>query len=121
MKTIIAGSRIATLDDVIKAMETCPWLTEITEVVSGCARGADSYGELLADEYDIPVKRFPAQWVSGETGLVDKTAGYKRNQEMVDYSDALIAIDCNTNGISDMIKRVKQKNLKVHIYSGSCK
>lgn len=116
MKTIIAGSRIASLDDVIKALETCPFLTEITEVVSGCARGADSYGELLAEEYNIPVKKFPAQWVSDETGLVDKTAGFKRNQKMADYSDALISIDCGTRGIADMMERAKKQNLRVHIY-----
>ena len=121
MKTIIAGSRTATLDDVIKALETCPWILDITEVVSGCARGADSYGELLAEEYNIPVKHFPAQWVSEETGLVDKTAGYKRNEIMANYADALIAVDCGTRGTADMIKRAKQKNLKVHIYSGVCK
>lgn len=121
MKTIIAGSRTASLNDVIKALETCPWILEITEVVSGCARGADSYGELLAEEYNIPIKRFPAQWVNEETGLVDKTAGYKRNQKMADYSEALIAVDCGTNGIADMIKRAKKNNLRVHIYTGGCR
>jgi hypothetical protein len=116
MKTIIAGSRIATFDEVAEALKTCPWAEDISEVVSGCARGADSYGELLAEECNVPIKKFPAQWVSEETGLVDRTAGFKRNQQMADYADALIAVDCGTSGIRDMIRRAKNLNLRIHVF-----
>jgi hypothetical protein len=116
MKTIIAGSRIATLDEVIEALKTCPWLEDITEVVSGRARGADSYGELLAEEYDIPVKLFPAKW-KDENGKYDRGAGLKRNVEMAKYSDALIAVDCGTTGTKHMIETAKKYKLKIHVYT----
>ena len=51
IKCIIAGSRDGvSYDDVLKAMEECPWASEICEVVSGKARGADTFGEQWAKE-----------------------------------------------------------------------
>jgi hypothetical protein len=112
MKTIIAGSRTASLQDVIKALELCPFTEKITEVVSGGARGPDSYGEILAEEYMTPIKRFPAQWNTYGT-----RAGYIRNGEMAEYADALIAIwNGHSNGTRDMIQRAKEKNLEVYVH-----
>lgn len=112
MKTIIAGSRTASLQDVIKALELCPFTEKITEVVSGGARGADSYGEVLAEEYLTPIKRFPAQW-----NKYGKRAGYVRNLEMAEYADALIAIwNGTSSGTFDMIQRAKDKGLEVYVH-----
>ncbi len=33
-----------------------------SEIVSGHCQGADMLGEKYAEEYNIPVKRFPADW-----------------------------------------------------------
>lgn len=55
MKTIIAGSRGGIkYSHVAEAVNKCGW--EITEIVSGCAAGADSLGEAYAKEKNIPVK-----------------------------------------------------------------
>jgi len=52
MKTILAGSRQGIhYDDVLKAMETCPWIP--TEIVSGKARGVDTMGEQWAKEKNL--------------------------------------------------------------------
>jgi hypothetical protein len=112
MKCIIAGSRTATLQQVITALELCPFTDNITEVVSGCARGADSYGEILAEEYNIPVKKFPAEWEKYGRG-----AGHIRNGLMAEYSNALIAIwDGKSRGTEDMISKAKSLNLNVFIH-----
>jgi len=112
MKTIIAGSRTVSLQDVLKALEFCPFTERITEVVSGCARGADSYGELIAEENSTPIKRFPANWKK-----FGKRAGPIRNQEMAEYADALIAVwDGVSSGTSDMIQRAEKNKLKVYVY-----
>jgi hypothetical protein len=61
MKVIIAGSR--TVSDIAKlerAIEMCGF--EITEVVSGGARGVDTMGEHWANKERIPIRRFPANW-----------------------------------------------------------
>lgn len=112
MKCIIAGSRTATIEQVIEALETCPFTSEITEVVSGGARGADSYGELIAEEFNTPVKRFLAEWEKYGRG-----AGHIRNQQMAEYAESLIAIwDGNSPGTSNMIEQAKKKGLKVFVY-----
>ncbi len=46
-------------------------------------------------------------------------AGFRRNKEMAEYADALIAIDLGTNGTKDMIEQAKNKSLKVYIYEPS--
>ena len=91
MITIIAGSREGiTYKDVLLAIKTCPW--EITEVVSGKARGVDTMGEQWAKENNIPIKEFPADWKKW-----GHSAGPRRNTEMAEYAESLI---CVWNGTS---------------------
>jgi len=51
----------------------------VSRVVSGHARGADEMGEMWADEMDLPVDIFPADWEK-----FGKRAGYLRNVQMAD-------------------------------------
>lgn len=62
MRTIIAGSRTATEDDVNSAMDQCPWTCDISIVISGKAKGADLGGEKWAKRNNIPVEEYPADW-----------------------------------------------------------
>lgn len=59
MKTIIAGSRSVSDYELLRSV--CDEY-EITEIVSGTARGADLLGEQYGKEKSIPIKRFPADW-----------------------------------------------------------
>lgn len=95
-------------------MELCPFKSEITEVVSGHARGTDTLGEIWSKIYlkkDATI--FPANWRAYK-----KAAGPIRNQEMLNYcltSDCLIAILRKTSrGTKDMIQRATKKGLRVH-------
>lgn len=48
--------------------------------------------------------------------LYGKSAGYKRNSEMAEIADALIAFwDCSSKGTKDMIDIAKNKNLLVRV------
>lgn len=109
MKVIIAGSRsITSYEAVRKAIAASSF--EITEVVSGGARGVDRLGERWADENDIPITQFIPDWNIG------KQAGYLRNIEMADYADALIAVyDGASKGTQHMIDIATRKNLKVSV------
>lgn len=114
MKVIIAGSREGfTIKDVREAVllsEFDP--SEITEVVSGGARGVDRLGEQWAKEMNIPIKQFIPDW----DGL-GKKAGHVRNREMGDYADALIALwDGVSKGTKGMIEYAEKKGLKVYVY-----
>jgi hypothetical protein len=107
MKTIIAGSRDFNDFDYMKAyLATIPPWIEITEVVSGCAQGADTLGEKWAELKRIPVKRFPAEWER-----LGKRAGPIRNAEMGIYAEGLIAFwDGKSRGTQHMILFMQQNN-----------
>ncbi|RWZ87189.1 MAG: DUF2493 domain-containing protein [Hydrotalea sp. AMD] len=111
MRTIIAGSRNFNDYELLCAViESCPW--EITTIVSGKARGADSLGEKYAKDNDIPVDEFPANW-----NLHGKGAGPIRNQQMAENAEALIVLwDGISTGTKDMISRARKSNLKIMIY-----
>jgi len=110
MKLIVAGSREFNDYDLLKkSIQENFQRCEVEEIVSGTARGADTLGEQFAKEYNIQVKKFPANW-----DLYGKSAGYRRNVEMADYADALIAFwNGKSKGTGHMINIAKDKNLRV--------
>lgn len=110
MKTIIAGSRnIIDYHLVDKAVKESKF--NITEIVSGGAKGVDSLGEKYGYLNGISIKVFPADWES-----YGRKAGIMRNQEMSCYAEALILVwDGNSPGSANMLSEAKKRNLKIHI------
>ena len=100
MKTIIAGSRnITDREALTRAISECPWSDQISEVICGCAGGADAMGKTWAKERGVPVSEFPADWDSH-----GRSAGPIRNRQMAEYGDALIALwDGRSGGTANMI------------------
>ena len=86
------------------------------EVVSGCARGADTLGEQWAAERGHSVKRFPADWKTH-----GKRAGYLRNQEMAAYLGTVspcgvVAFwDGESRGTKHMIDIAREAGLSVRV------
>ena len=115
MKVIIAGGRdfYNSADEKlmkehyvvgIKALDALVEKYNITEVVCGKAKGADSFGEQWAIANDIPLAEFPADWNRFGLG-----AGPKRNCEMGDYADLLLAFwDGKSKGTKHMISYMKK-------------
>ena len=112
MKVIIAGGR--NFRDYDKLRESCDNILvnqKEVEIVSGTAAGADTLGERYAQEKGYEVKKFPAQW-----DLYGKSAGYKRNQQMAEYADGLIAFwDGKSRGTKHMIDIANKMGLKVRV------
>ena len=112
MKCIIAGGR--DFDDynrLVKIMDKCPY--EITEVVCGKARGADSLGELYAANRGYNINRFPADW-----DRWGKSAGYRRNKDMVDVADIVIAFwDGVSRGTKHTIDITKSSNKPCQVFN----
>ena len=108
MKVIIAGSRqINDYQVVVDAINDASFA--ITQVVCGMARGVDKLGERWAIENNIPVKRFPANWAK-----YGRSAGFRRNEQMVEYADALIAIwDGYSRGTAHTINLARRRELMV--------
>lgn len=102
MKLIIAGGRnVANAASVIKTyMDGEPEvkISDIKEIVSGTARGADVGGELWATDENIVITSFPAEW-----NKYGRSAGHIRNKQMAEYADALLLIwDGQSRGSANM-------------------
>ena len=110
MNVIIAGSR--TIDDyafIERAVETSNFL--IKRVISGGARGVDKQGELWAKNHGIPCTVYRADWEQ-----FGKRAGAKRNRQMADVADALIAVWTGSSpGTRDMIEVMEARGKLIHI------
>lgn len=116
-RVIICGSR--EFDDYEFLRDKCDKIlsrkaadtTEEIVIVSGCAKGADTLGERYASERGYQVLRYPAQW-----DKYGKSAGYRRNKEMAEVSNACIAflsLTSENRGTKNMISTALKMNLLV--------
>ncbi|MGV8944901.1 MAG: DUF2493 domain-containing protein [Lutibacter sp.] len=112
IRVIIAGGR--NYEDYHKLCQVCDDFLKNEsniEIVSGAYKGADLLGELYAKERNYPIKQFPADW-----RRYGKSAGLKRNTEMANYADALIAFwDGKSKGTKNMIELAISQGLKIQI------
>jgi uncharacterized phage-like protein YoqJ len=84
-------------------------LPEGTVVISGGAPGVDSWAEEAAIERGLDVEVYEPQWRRPD-GTTDRGAGFKRNQVIVDKSDAVIAFwDGKSRGTADTIGRCEKQ------------
>ena len=91
--------------------ELADWEMEEITLVSGGARGADSYGEDYAASYGYTVDRFPADW-----NTHSKAAGHIRNQQMLDSGIDLAVEFPGGRGTADMRRRLDKAGVKVIEY-----
>ena len=85
---------------------------ENIEIVSGCARGADTLGIKFAKENNIPIKFFPALW-----DQYDKSAGMIRNKQMAEYGDFLLAFwDGKSHGTRFVIEQAQKQGKKIRVF-----
>lgn len=100
-RLIICGSRsITDMRVLAEAMRVANIaVSEIDEIVSGGARGADSLGEEFARQTGKGLRLFPAKWEQ-----YGKSAGYLRNAQMAEYADECLALwDGASRGTRHMI------------------
>ena len=116
MKMVIAGGRdfegnLADVERIHKAVRNYM----ITEIVSGCANGADLFGEKAAEIMNIPVKRFPADWVRWK-----HMAGPIRNKQMAKYTD-YVFLFYGGKGTTSMRNEAIKAGKKIIFDDGWCK
>lgn len=77
-------------------------------ISGGCPKGGDSFAEIIAKAYDIPIVIFPADW-----DKYGKSAGFIRNTKIADHCDFLIALvtkDRNRcKGTMDTVNKAKDR------------
>ncbi len=113
MKVIIAGSRKLpfAVERVRHALSAS--CLSVTEIVHGASGLVDWAADSEAKLYGCPSKPFPANW-----NLYKRSAGPRRNKEMAEYAEALIAIwDGESKGTANMISQAKELGLKVFVYT----
>ena len=106
MKLAIVGGR--DLNDYTLLANTifsslCP-IDFITEIVSGGAKGVDTLVGNFAENNGIPLKVFPAEW-----NKYGKSAGFIRNQTIVDNCDMVLAFwNGESRGTDNTIAKAKK-------------
>ena len=90
---------------------------ENIRLVSGHARGADTFAEQYAAETGIPIRVFPAEWKK-----YGKAAGPIRNRAMLDYAKEETPVvaafwDGQSRGTGNMLKQAKAAGAECHIFS----
>jgi|CABP01.1.fsa_nt_gi hypothetical protein len=112
MKIIVAGSRDVTKSEVRAALHACSWIGFVSAVVSGTARGADTFGERWAEENGIGIVRFPAEWEK-----YGRRAGPLRNEVMARNAEGLIAVwDGRSRGTRSMIDLASKHGLRIMVF-----
>lgn len=114
VKTIIAGGRdfvdVEFMRESIEEVLRYGW--NVSRVLCGLARGADTLGADWAVDNEVPIDYYPAQWEN--TG---KSAGHIRNAVMANDGEALIAFwDGKSRGTKDMISKALKKGLYIKIF-----
>ena len=110
MRVIVAGSRSIrdrrVVEKVIAESEF-----DISELVSGGAKGVDRLAEDWANASGVAVRMFRPDWHRFRRG-----AGLVRNREMAAYADALVAIwDGESRGTGHMIEAMRARRKPVHV------
>jgi hypothetical protein len=111
MKVIIAGGR-----DFIPLPKHKSWLIRVLSqieadtVICGMAKGADTFGMMVALQNNLTVLKYPADW-----DKYGKSAGYRRNVEMAKVADACILFP-GGKGTEHMKNIAIEYNLKLIEY-----
>ena len=85
---------------------------ENASLVSGCAKGADALAIQFANEHNIQIYKYPADWDTH-----GKAAGYIRNTEMANASHVLVAFwDGQSRGTKHMIETMQNRNKDAYVY-----
>lgn len=110
MKVIVTGCRdYKNTKHIEDVLNNSPF--EITELITGGAPGVDAVAFVWGLSKGLPQQEFLAEW-----DKYFKYASSKRNTEMAEYADALIAFwDGKSPGTRSMINIAEHLGLKVKI------
>lgn len=109
MRVIVCGGRDH-LDSVgvFRQLDAFHAHTPISTLIEGGAKGVDRFAYQWAQERKIPAVRFPAHWEK-----YGKSAGPRRNMEMLDYpADCVIAFP-GGRGTACMVRLAQERGVKV--------
>lgn len=107
MKIAIVGSRNINVDNIEKYLPE-----NITEIVSGGAKGVDTCAKKYALEKGIKFTEFIPQY-----NHYRKYAPLKRNIDIIEYSDKILIFwDGKSRGTKFVIEECKKRNVDFIVY-----
>ena len=107
MKIAIVGSRNINVDNIEKYLPE-----NITEIISGGAKGVDTCAKKYALEKNIKFKEFIPQY-----DHYKKYAPLKRNIDIIEYSDKILIFwDGKSRGTKFVIEECKKRNADLIVY-----
>ena len=108
MKIAVIGSRGLNVDNLGKYLPD-----EVTEIVSGGAKGIDTCAREYANAKGIKMTEFLPEYKK-----YGKNAPLKRNLQIIDYADLVLSFwDGQSKGIKYVIDNCKKRNKKVVVYT----
>lgn len=111
MKALVCGGRdFYDKNRLFQTLDQCKKWWNITTVIHGAARGADTLANSWAKERKLEIIKYPAEW-----SIHGKKAGMIRNRKMLDYGpDVVIAFPGGT-GTENMIQISRDAEIPVFI------
>lgn len=107
MKVAVIGSRDISIENLEKYLPD-----NVTEIVSGGAKGVDQSAKEYANKNDIALKEFLPEYEK-----YGRRAPLVRNDLIVDYADVVLAFwNGKSTGTKYVIEKCKAKNKKVRIF-----
>ena len=112
MKLAIIGSRTFTDSELAwNTYKNLPFLDQVTQIVSGGAKGADSIAELLAKWSGKEMIVYYPDW-----DKYGKQAGFIRNRLIINDSDCVLAFwDLKSKGTLNSIQLATKNGIPVNI------
>ncbi len=80
-------------------------------IVSGGARGVDTFAESWAARCNVPTKIFRADWRG-----YGRSEGPRRNQEIVDAADIVVAFTTGSRGTAHTISLAEKAGKMLQVY-----
>ena len=108
---VCGGAKFTDFEALCNACNHYAYEAEV--LIEGEAAGADKLGRAWAEDQDIPVLPFPANWRK-----YGRAAGPIRNQQMLDEGkpDLVLAFPTpESRGTWDMVRRAKKAGIRVII------
>lgn len=110
MKVAVVGSRGLSIDDLGSYLPE-----EVTEIVSGGAKGVDSSARQYALAHEIKLTEFLPEYAR-----YGRAAPIKRNAAIVEYSDMVVAVwDGRSRGTKSVIELCRRRGVPIRVIEQS--
>ena len=109
MMLLVCGGRdYADAETVFSALDALHAKTPIECLIEGGAKGADALARAWAQQRGVRVQTFPADWKRH-----GRSAGPKRNQQMIEVRPDMVMAFPGGRGTADMVRRARAVGVAV--------